>query len=50
MLGVEDEGADVHVACTDQADVIVDGQELGMEKALLVQVDLDPGLEKLLVV
>ena len=50
MLGVEGERADVHVACTDQADVIVDGQGLGMEKARLVQLDLDPGLKELLVV
>ena len=35
MLGIEDERADVHLACTDQADGIVDGQELGMEKTLL---------------
>ena len=49
MLGIEDKRADIHVACTDQADGIVDGQELGMEKALLVQVDLDPSLEKLFI-
>src|ERR1700757_1068746 len=50
MFGIEDERADIHVACTDQADVIVDSQKLGMEKALSIQVDLDPGLEKLLIV
>jgi len=50
MLGIEDERADIHVACTDQANVIVDGQELGMEKVLLVQVDLDPSLKQLLIV
>ena len=49
-LGIEDKRANVHVACTDQADRIVDGEELGMEKVLSVQVDLDPGLEKLLIV
>ena len=29
---------------------LVDGEELGMEEVLSVQVDLDPGLEKLLVI
>src|SRR5690348_3763828 len=50
MLGIKDERPDVHVACTDKADGIVDGEELGMEKVLSVQVDLDPGLEKFLIV
>jgi hypothetical protein len=50
MLGIEHERADVHVSCTDQANVIVDRQELGMEKALSMQVDFDPGLETLLIV
>src|SRR4051812_26148947 len=49
LLSIEDERTDVHVACTDQADGIVDGQELGMEKVFLVQVDLDPRLKKLLI-
>jgi hypothetical protein len=29
---------------------IVDGEELGMEKRLSIQVNLDPGLEKFLIV
>src|SRR6516162_7504462 len=49
-LGIEDKRADVHVARTDQADGLVEGEELGMEEVLSVQMDLDPGLEKLLVI
>jgi hypothetical protein len=50
MLGIEDERTDVHVARTDQAKGIVDGEKLGMEKVLSVQVDLDPSFEKLLII
>jgi hypothetical protein len=50
VLGIEDKRADVHVARTDQADRIVDGEELGVKKVLLVQVHVDPGFEKLLII
>jgi len=50
VLGIEDKRADVHIARADQADRIVDGEELGVKKVLLVQVHVDPGLEKLLII